>query len=164
MKNLLFSFLACFFFYTSSGQSTPIKVYNSFDEMEAAILKYDNDTTYLINFWATWCAPCVKELPYFEKAATAYAGKKFKMILVSLDFAEQLDKKVIPFVKDRKIQSEVVLLDDQQANKWIDRVSPEWSGAIPITLVYKGEKRAFYEKEFHSVKELEEIINPFFNN
>lgn len=164
MKNLFLFLVLCCSIQLAKAQSSEVVVYPSFDKMEAAILKHKNDTTYVINFWATWCKPCVKELPYFEELNAAYAKEKVKVILVSLDFAEQLDSKVIPFIKDRKLQSEVVLLDDQRANKWIDRVSPEWSGAIPITLIYKADQRAFYEKEFHSLEELKEIIHPFFNN
>src|SRR6476469_2154954 len=64
-------------------------------------LSRQNDTTYVVNFWATWCAPCIKELPLFEQLGTAQAGKKVKVLLVSLDYASQLDKKVRPFVLKR---------------------------------------------------------------
>ena len=123
----------------------------------------DNDTTYLINFWATWCSPCVKELPYFEGIHDQYKGKPFKVILVSLDFRKHIEKKLIPFLNQNEIKSDVVLLADGKANRWIDRVDPEWSGAIPITLVVSGKERRFYETEFHSEEELVEIISPFMN-
>ncbi len=86
---------------------------------------------------------------------------KFEMILVSLDFKERLETKVYPFLEKKGIQSRVVLLNDSKANKWIDRIDPEWSGAIPITLILRGEQREFYEQEFHSTDELRKIVEPF---
>ena len=162
MKYLLSLALTTFFCCTMMAQEwtkDDLIIYKTFDEMEP-ILHPENDTTYLINFWATWCGPCVKELPYFEEATQTLKGKAFKTILVSLDMEKLIDKKLIPFLNYNKIQSEVVLLLDGKAHKWIDKVDPNWSGAIPITIVRRGEQYAFYEKEFHSEQELLDIVNP----
>ncbi|MGY2133322.1 TlpA disulfide reductase family protein [Hymenobacter sp. HD11105] len=113
-------------------------------------LSQPNDTTYVVNFWATWCGPCIKELPYFEKANAAYAGKKVKVLLVSLDYASQLDKKVKPFVQKRGLKSEILLLNETDPNTWLEKVDKQWSGAIPFTLMLnnKKQKRAAFEQEF----------------
>jgi len=140
-----------------------IEVYNSFEDLEH-VLKFKNDTTYLINFWATWCGPCVKEMPFIEALHQEFESQKFKIILVSLDFKKHLESKLIPFLNKNNIQSNVVLLLDDKANRWIDKVDSSWSGAIPISIVYKNEKRQFYEREFHNSQELVDIINPFINN
>ena len=137
-----------------------IDIYKTFDEFEP-VLHQKNDTTYIINFWATWCGPCVKELPYFEELQAKYADEKVKVVLVSLDFEKKLETKLVPFLNDRRIASEVVVLLDGKASKWIDRVDPSWSGAIPVTLVRKGEDMDFHEKVFHSAAELDEIVAPF---
>lgn len=159
--NFLFVMLLCISGYCN-GQVT---VYDKFDHMEAEIMTdLSPDTTYVINFWATWCGPCIKELPYFEELHALYEGKAFKQILVSLDDPKKLESKVIPFLTKNKIESKVVLLADGKANSWIDKVDPSWSGAIPITLIIKGDKRMFYEKEFHSTFELEEEMLLLFNN
>jgi len=123
----------------------------------APLLVKDNDTTYVVNFWATWCKPCIKELPYFEKVNKEYAQDKVKVILVSLDFPDILEEQVIPFVEKRQIESQVVLLDDPDANGWIPKVDPEWSGAIPATVIYNRDNRKFYEKSF-TQEELETEI------
>lgn len=133
-----------------------IPVYN-YEGLNEALLQNKNDSTYVINFWATWCKPCVKEMPYFEKLGTEYADDKVKVVLVSLDFPDRLEPLVVPFIAKNKIESEVVLLDDDDANYWIPKVSDIWQGAIPATLIYKGEKRAFYERSF-TYEELEKEV------
>lgn len=119
----------------------------NFNELEP-LLNKKNDTTYVVNFWATWCKPCIKELPAFEKINEQYASQKVKVLLVSLDFPRQLESKLIPFVKKRQIKTEIVLLDDPDANGWIPKVNKEWSGAIPATLFYNDTERFFYERSF----------------
>lgn len=142
-----------------------VKVYETFDDLEISLLKdLSDDTTYVVNFWATWCGPCVKELPYFEELNAMYSDQSFRQILVSLDDPKKLSTKVIPFIENNNIESEVVLLADGKANNWIDRVDPRWSGAIPITLILRGDKKLFYEREFHNVEELEEVLLLLFKN
>ena len=109
-----------------------------------------SDTTYVVNFWATWCAPCVKELPNFEQLNATYARQKVKVLLVSMDNASLLDKKVKPFVVKRGLKSEVVLLNEHDPNSWINQIDPKWTGAIPYTLMVNNQKkkRTGFEKEF----------------
>lgn len=109
------------------------------------LFENQNDTTYIINFWATWCAPCVKELPYFEQITKEYEDEPVKVILVSLDIPERIEEKVVPFMKQAQIQSTVIVLDDPAMNDWIPKVDESWSGAIPATYIYKGSNRIFVE-------------------
>jgi len=132
-----------------------------FDDF-APYLEYQNDTLYIINFWATWCAPCVEEIPAFEKVQNEFSNDKVRIILVSLDFPGHIDKGLIPFLQDNSISSEVILLDDPDSNRWIDKVHPEWSGAIPATLVYNRQNKEFYERSF-TYNELSSIINSKIN-
>ena len=158
-------FLFFILFSITGYCSAQVTVYEKFDDMEADIMTdLSPDTTYVINFWATWCGPCVKELPYFEELNALYDGQPFKQILVSLDDPKKLESKVIPFLTKNKIESKVVLLADGKANSWIDKVDPSWSGAIPITLILRGKQKKFYEQEFHSTFELEEEMLLLFNN
>ena len=106
-----------------------------------------NDTTYVLNFWATWCSPCVKEIPIFEKLHKDKAQSKLKVVLVSLDFVNQLERRVIPFLEEKEISAEVRIMTDTDYNAWIDRVDPKWTGAIPATLIYNKDRRVFLEKE-----------------
>ncbi len=139
-----------------------IPVYDKFDAL-APQLNLHNDTTYVINFWATWCKPCVQEMPYFEQLHQAYRNQKVKVLLVSLDFARQLESKLVPFVAERNIQSQVIALTDNNYNTWIDQVSSQWSGAIPITIVRKGPHKHLILQELGDYEELETIVKTFVN-
>ena len=123
------------------------------------IFQQNNDTTYVINFWATWCKPCVAELPYFEELNEVYEGKKVKVILVSLDFKRQIKKQLLPFLKRNQLASEVMVLVDN-STAWRKEISPDWGGAIPATLIYNSDKRFFFEQSFEDFDELNEIVMP----
>jgi thiol-disulfide isomerase/thioredoxin len=120
-----------------------------------------SDTTYVVNFWATWCKPCVQELPYFEQFNSENKNKAVKVVLVSLDFAKQIDSHLIPFIEKRKLTSQVVFMADKNYNQWLNKVSPEWSGSIPATLLLRGQQRTFVEQEFDSAEELNTWIHSF---
>lgn len=132
--------------HNCSAQKVPVI---GLDVLEAR-LNEGGDTTYIVNFWATWCGPCVKELPYFENVHVNAEGTNRKVLLVTLDFVTQLESKVIPFLKEKQLKSEVLLMDEDNPNKWIPRVSEEWSGALPATLFINTQKktRHFHEGSF----------------
>jgi thiol-disulfide isomerase/thioredoxin len=160
MQLRFFLFILTLILCCSEVPGQAVKVIK-FDEL-AGMLNRQDDTLRVVNFWATWCAPCVKELPHFETVRQAYATKKLKVLLVSMDDKDVLNSKVRPFVRNRKIRSRVVLLDETDLNTWIDKIAPEWSGALPMTLIVnpKQKFRKFIDK---SVKagELESIINQY---
>ena len=112
-------------------------------------LKIKNETTEkvkVINFWATWCGPCIKELPVFEGVNAAHSDS-VEVVLVSLDHVDRLDEKVNPFVLKKQIRSTVVLLNDIDFNTWMPKIRADWGGEIPVTLVvYKG-KELFHKGE-----------------
>jgi thiol-disulfide isomerase/thioredoxin len=88
----------------------------------------------VINFWATWCAPCIKEMPFLERLNRE--NTDVKVLLVSLDFDLDHDQsKITSFVERKKLNSEVVILDEPDPTKWIEKIDKGWSGALPATLV-----------------------------
>lgn len=112
----------------------------------------------VINFWATWCAPCVKEMPLFEKLAQE--RKDVQVTLVSMDLDLDPDPaKVYKFVTRKKLQSQVIILDEKNPNSYIELIDKSWSGALPATIVVNSRtgQRKFVEKELHE-GDLEKLI------
>ena len=133
----------------------------NYEELKPWLNKTD-DKIYVVNFWATWCAPCVKELPYFEIINKDYKDKNVEVILVSLDFPNMKETRLIPYVKNKNIQSKVLHLDDANEQFWISDIDENWSGAIPATIIYDKDNRKFYEQSF-TQEELEIEIRTFLN-
>ncbi|MGE0568714.1 MAG: TlpA disulfide reductase family protein [Bacteroidia bacterium] len=130
-------------------------------KIDELLNRIDNarDTTYVINFWATWCKPCVKELPAFDSLNNSNTNSKLKFLLVSLDFKDKIESNVNPFLSKHKYKLECVLLDEVNGNDFIDKIDESWSGAIPATLIVKKSigKRVFLEKKLNSKELMAEI-------
>lgn len=122
-------------------------------------LNTTDDKVYVVNFWATWCAPCIKELPYFEQLNKEYA-EELDVILISLDFPKNYESKLKPFIQKHQLQSKVIAFNDPDANSWIPKVHEDWSGAIPATLIFNKDKRQFYEQTF-TYEQLETEVKQF---
>jgi len=129
-------------FPVASGQKIE---YIKVAELEK-ILNNREDKLYVVNFWATWCPPCVSELPAFEKVAAGYDKANVRFILISLDFPSQIEKQLIPFLKKNKISLEVAVMMETDSNLWIDKVDPSWQGNIPSTLFLNNPKKI---RHFH---------------
>lgn len=141
--SIILVFFSCFLF---SQKVSVIKV----TDLEKR-LQNKSDTTYIVNFWATWCAPCVKELPDFDSISKTHAGDKVKVLLVTMDFKEDMDSKLKPFLLKKQLVSEVLLMDESNGNYFIPRISDKWTGALPATLIINNKNgvRDFYEKKLN---------------
>ncbi|HBI40931.1 MAG TPA: hypothetical protein DDY16_08295, partial [Tenacibaculum sp.] len=126
------------------------------------VLNKQDDKIYVINFWATWCIPCVKELPAFERLREEYYDKSVEVILISLDLSSQKDNVVVPFLKRKRIKSPVFIFNDSNEQFWIEDISKDWTGSIPSTLIYNKKQRIFYERTFN-YKQLNEVLQAFIN-
>lgn len=117
----------------------------SFDALEKKIETEGNDSIHLINFWATWCAPCIKELPNFVAAQDSLKDQEVKYIFVSLDFPGS-EERVSKFFTSKNLKGEVIMLNEPDANVWIDKLDPDWQGNIPATWFIGKDKKS---SEFH---------------
>ncbi|MBK8955816.1 MAG: TlpA family protein disulfide reductase [Saprospiraceae bacterium] len=141
----------------SQGLATTVPVIGMKDLQ--LLLEKKDDTIRLFNFWATWCRPCVKELPYFEELNSEWKKSKAMVYLISLDFNEGQNRKLHKFLEKNQIKSQVLLFDGGDPNKWIDEISREWSGTIPASLVVQQGRKCFLESSFDNTQEIRKFIN-----
>jgi thiol-disulfide isomerase/thioredoxin len=108
----------------------------------ADLLQYaqQTDSALIINFWATWCGPCIEELPYFHSLAAKYKNQKVKLLLVSLDFADYYPQRIRAFANKRKFTADIVWLDEEKPDYFCPLVDKAWSGAMPATLFFYPKK------------------------
>lgn len=158
MKYLFY--IAFLFLFSNEIVAQKVTVYDNYSSLKKEVLS-DKNAVYVVNFWATWCGPCVKELPHFEQLNSE--NKKVKVVLVSLDFKNQYEAKLLPFLKKKEVKSEVVLLTDKDYNSWLPTVDKDWSGSIPATLIVKNGKKVFVEKMFSSYEELNQYVKSTIN-
>jgi thiol-disulfide isomerase/thioredoxin len=145
-KTIIFSIVLCLSVLAVNAQTKVVPLLS----LPALQKRISNpDTVYIINFWATWCGPCVKELPNFETLQKTYKNKPLKVLLISMDFRSKLNE-VKSFAASRKLAAEVYLADKTSEQDFIDGIDKSWSGALPGTLIVNGKKhfRKFYEREF----------------
>jgi len=144
MKKVILSTLVFIFALSVHAQVKPL-------DMPHLQKRLNNkDTVYIVNFWATWCGPCVAELPNFEQLQKTYKTQPLKVMLVSMDFQSKLKTEVTPFIQKRKYTAEAFLAARKNDQEWIDAIDKNWSGALPGTLIVNAKKgiRHFYEREF----------------
>ncbi len=153
VKSLAFSILLLWSVAAGAQNNSLVKL-----SQLQSMLQKEQERIQVINFWATWCGPCVKELPLLEKLN---AERKDVLVrLVSMDMDLDPDPgKVWKFVARKKIQSQVIVLDETNPNSWIDKLEKEWSGALPATLVINNKtgKRKFVERSLQD-GDLEKLI------
>lgn len=156
MKKLIFVVWLFLSVPALSQDITTVKIEQVIQEIDK-----QDDTTRVINLWATWCAPCVKELPYFDAVGQAHQDKKFKMILMAV---EDDMEKVKRFISLKKIKTEVWFLDETDANMWIPKIDSDWQGELPVTLFRNtaASKNTFHSGQM-SREELENTIKQSLN-
>ncbi len=151
--------LAVLLVITSTGTQTQEVNLVSVEQLQKAIIE-DESKIQVINFWATWCAPCVKEMPLFEKLHLSDGRVHVRLVSMDMDL-DPNPVKVMAFVRRKKLLSEVLILNEKNPpNGWIDRIEKTWSGALPATLIVNNRngKRRFIERQLQE-GELEKLID-----
>ena len=146
--------MVCFIAAHAKGQEIrSVKI----TELEKIIAK--SKTPLIINMWATWCIPCIEELPYFQEEAKMHEKDSVQLLLVSLDFKESFPVGITKFMDKRKITASVVWLDETNADYFCPKIDTKWSGAIPATLFVNNKSgyRKFVEEKLSHEKLKEEI-------
>ena len=128
----------------------------SFSELEKKMLEAEAPLT-VFNFWATWCEPCVKELPYFNKLNE---NEDVQVFLVNLDLKKDLNQ-LSQFAKKMEINTPILYLDEKDPNSYIEKVNKNWSGAIPATLFVSDLGKTFFHEKAFTEKELNDKVNQY---
>ncbi len=89
----------------------------------------------VVNFWATWCVPCVIEIPHFVKASETFKERRVQFVGVSLDFLDERKARVEPFLKEHKVPYPNFILNADQ-NTFLKSFPEDWTGALPATFLY----------------------------
>lgn len=123
-----------------------------------------SDSVLVINFWATFCKPCNEEIPYFETTVNKYKYKKVKLLLVSLDIKDEYPNEIKTFAKKNKYSSQIVWLNETNADYFCPAVDKAWTGGIPSTLIIntKTGYRKFFEEQMNP-EELERELKKALN-
>jgi thiol-disulfide isomerase/thioredoxin len=131
----------------------------------------ESKTPLIINMWATWCQPCIEEIPYFiseinkQNSTATTPADSIQLLLVSLDFNFSFPDKIAAFAKKRGITAPIVWLNETNADYFCPKIDAKWSGAIPATLFINNKTgyKGFAEAQL-SHKELKEAISKMLDN
>jgi thiol-disulfide isomerase/thioredoxin len=159
IKKLLF--LCTFLVFGIVANSQKIAKWKMEDVVKSFSAK--NDTTYVVNFWATFCKPCNEEIPDFIRLADKYKKQKVKLMLVSLDLPAYVAVKLPAFIKKYNYKTNHVWLNETNADIFCPMIDPKWSGAIPATIIVNNKTgyRKFVEDQVSAAdfeKALKEAI------
>lgn len=120
----------------------------------------DSKTPLIINFWATWCKPCIEEIPYFQEEVSKHKKDSLRLILVSVDYKEEFPAGIAAIAKKRKFKVPICWLDETNADYFCPKIDPKWSGAVPATLFINNKTgyRKFFEEQLSKDKLKKEIM------
>ncbi len=93
----------------------------------------------IINLWATWCPPCVAELPHFGNIYKQYSGKDLHLYLINIEGKQSKEKVLEPFLKKNPLPCPVYLLEGGNPEEFEKVLKTEISGALPVTIIYSSE-------------------------
>ena len=144
MKKNLLIFTAIILVYSSCAQTIPKW---KITDVEDYIKK--SETPVIVNFWATYCIPCIEEIPYFQELVKKYENKGVNLLLISLDFEDFYPSRIKKFADKQKFTAPIVWLDETNADYFCPKIDSAWSGVMPATLLINNNSgfRSFFEEQ-----------------
>ena len=140
--------------------NSTIEIINQFSDLQT-IIESEKDKLLVVNFWATTCPPCLKEMPHFNRLESEYGGRNVRILLVSLDRTKDLESRVYPFVSKHQIIPEVLVLKDQNYSVWTEKIDSSWYGALPATAIYSEKGKGFRFGIYESYEDLQSDVDKF---
>ena len=144
MKKITFIIFITFGAFLANAQSIPKW---KITDVEDYIKK--SETPVIVNFWATYCIPCIEEIPYFQELVKKYENKGVKLLLISLDFEDFYPSRIKKFADKQKFTAPIVWLDETNADYFCPKIDSAWSGVMPATLLINNKSgfRSFFEEQ-----------------
>lgn len=101
----------------------------------------------LLNVWATWCVPCKEEFPDLVRLAEAYRDRNVEIVGLSVDYPDEVESRIKPFLQAQKVNFDVYVADFEDQDQAINKLNPDWSGALPATFVFdtNGNQKVFLQ-------------------
>lgn len=126
--------------------SEPVEVQKIGAEELKALRKNDSGKLRLVNFWATWCGPCVTEFPDLVTINRMYRLRAFEMVTVAANYPEE-EKEVLSFLKKQQASGKNLLFGDRDKYKLMDAFDPQWNDSLPYTMLIAPGGQILYKKE-----------------
>jgi thiol-disulfide isomerase/thioredoxin len=155
MRKILYVAFICLVYNTTLAQEIKsIKI----TDLEKTIA--ESKTPLIVNFWATYCVPCVEEIPYFQEEVKKVEKQSVQLLLVSLDLKSYYPQKIRSFADSKQFTAPIVWLNETNADYFCPKVDPKWSGVLPATLFINNKSgyRKFYEEPLSRDKLKNEIM------
>jgi peroxiredoxin len=106
----------------------------------------NSDKLRLINFWATWCGPCITEFPDLVIIDRMYRGRPFEFITVSTD-KQNRKEDVLKFLQKQEASNKNYIFNKDDVYELIEAVNPDWQGALPFTMLIEPGGNIVYKKQ-----------------
>src|SRR4029079_5360911 len=110
-----------------------------------ALRKNDSGKFRLVNFWATWCAPCIAEFPEFVTINRMYRHRDFELVTVSVNRPDE-EKSVLAFLKKQQASNTNLLFASPERDQLINAFDPDWPGVVPYTVLLSPEGKVLYRE------------------
>jgi len=110
------------------------------------LLKNEGDKLRLVNIWATWCGPCMQELPSFIDTDRMYRERDFEFITITTDNPEKMSK-ALAQLKKLQVSNKNYLYSGSDKYQLIEAVDPQWQGALPYTLLVEPGGKIVYRHQ-----------------
>ena len=149
-------------------QQTPAPVIQKIKITDLESYIAASDHPLIINFWATFCEPCAKEIPYFQSTVARYKDQRVEFILVSLDLPDYYPARIAGFVQKRAYTARILWLNETNADYFCPKVDPKWTGGIPCSLFINNNThyRRFFDRQLTEGQvepEIKKMIAPAAN-